>query len=207
LGPVKGSNTEIVQKHKLPPSTSKFLNLVYDVFESILTSSDPRYRTKEYDKSLKGLELRIQNFRATKIIDSPTKPGDIKSLMPKQNETELYMLSLLVYLERTARNFSGHSAKLTSYVDEAFEVLSRLETCISPFPLLILGCEARSEERRMIILELMDDIDTQSQSLQGVSRMLQAIWTQDDLATERELDYAMKLDTVISSYPIMPTFA
>jgi hypothetical protein len=119
---------------------------------------------------------------------------------------ELYQLAALIYLERVSRGFSGQSTELNRYAERAFTILSGMGTCELPFPLFIFGCEAQSDDRRTVLLDMLQQ-SAPVRSLEGVAQMLQAIWAQDDLETEHELDYLMKLDIVLSSNFIFPAFA
>jgi hypothetical protein len=93
-------------------------------------------------------------------------------------------------------------------VERAYVLLDNLETFNPAFPLLIVGCEARTDEQRMKILEHIEKATKFSslRSLHGLRNILQQIWVQDDLTVDYELDYLSKLDAVISSYQIMPSF-
>jgi len=64
------------------------------------------------------------------------------------------------------------------------------------FPLLILGCEARTDEDRMVVLDLISGTE-QSKSvctLGNVKSLIQSLWAQDDL-TEQELGYVDKVSS------------
>ncbi|OKP05878.1 hypothetical protein PENSUB_6598 [Penicillium subrubescens] len=93
-------------------------------------------------------------------------------------------------------------------VERAYLRLDDLEAFNPAFPLLIIGCEARTDERRMRILEHIERATHTSslRSLHGLPNILQQIWVQDDLAVDYELDYLNRLDAVITSYRIMPSF-
>lgn len=93
-------------------------------------------------------------------------------------------------------------------VQRAYAFLDDLEAFNPVFPLLIIGCEARTDEQRMKILEHVDRAMKTSSlmSLHGLQNILQQIWIQDDLAVDYELDYLNKLDAVIASHQIMPSF-
>lgn len=77
------------------------------------------------------------------------------------------------------------------------------------FPLLIVGCEARTDDQRMSILDIIErTMKTSSlRSLRGLWNIFQRIWVQDDLAVDHEIDYLTKLDAIITSHYVMPTFA
>jgi len=93
-------------------------------------------------------------------------------------------------------------------VERAYVILDALEAFNPAFPLLIIGCEARTDEQRMKILEHIERaMKTSSlRSLHELQNILQQIWVQDDLAVDYELDYLNRLDAVITSYRIMPSF-
>lgn len=174
--------------------------MLLEVCDSVLDPSDPRYDTEEYRKYVEVLEWKLRKIT---ITDSSHTKLDATSL----KVTELYQLAILVYLERTSRNFSGQSAKLSKMVSRAFDIFSELETCQWPFPLMIFGCEARSDEHRMLILELISktERDAHVRSLGCVNNMVRFVWTQDDLAVE-QLDYVDKMSTILSTSDTVPTF-
>jgi hypothetical protein len=121
---------------------------------------------------------------------------------------ELFKLASLIYLKRASRNFSGTSPQIDTMVERAYVLLDDLENFNPAFPLLIVGCEARTDEQRMGMLEHIERATKTSslRSLHGLRNILQQIWVQDDLAVDYELDYLNRFDAVISSYQIMPSF-
>jgi len=124
------------------------------------------------------------------------------------NVLKLYKLATLIYLERQSTNFSGQSAEIESWSDKAFPLLAQLSEFGQPFPLFILGCEARNDEQRDIVLELISrtELVGRSRNLQYIAHIIQSIWVQDDLANWT-LDYRDKLDSIFSSMEIVPSFA
>jgi hypothetical protein len=121
---------------------------------------------------------------------------------------DLLKLAALIYLKRASRNFSGTSPQIDAMVEKAHVLLDDLESCNLAFPLLIIGCEARTDEQRMRMLNQVERATRTSTltSLHGLQNILQQIWVQDDLAVGYELDYLKKLDAIISSYQIMPSY-
>lgn len=121
----------------------------------------------------------------------------------------LFKLSALVYLKRASRNFSGPSIQIDTLVAQAHLLLDDLSTFNLAFPLLIIGCEARTDEQRMKILAHIERAMGSStlMGLHGLRNILGQIWVQDDLVVDYELDYLKRLDAVVSSYRIMPSFA
>lgn len=123
--------------------------------------------------------------------------------------TELFELAALIYLKRASRNFSGTSPQIDTMTERAHLLLGDLETFNLAFPLLIVRCEARTDEQRMRILEHIERAmkTSSSRSLHGLRDILQRIWVQDDLTVDYELDYLNRLDAVIRAYQIIPSFA
>jgi hypothetical protein len=121
---------------------------------------------------------------------------------------ELYKLATLTYLERQSTNFSGQSAEIESWTNKAFPLLAQLSGLDQQFPLFILGCEARTDEQRGIILELISrtELVARSRNLQYVAHIIRSSWVQDDLA-DGILDYGEKLGSIFSSMEIVPSFA
>ncbi|KAK9312408.1 hypothetical protein V1524DRAFT_449704 [Lipomyces starkeyi] len=74
--------------------------------------------------------------------------------------------------------------------------------------LIYLKRASRGHEQKMKILEHIERAMKTSSlsSLHGLQNILQQIWVQDDLAVDYELDYVNRLDAVITSYRIMPSF-
>lgn len=184
----------------------ELLQHLYITFELIQRPTDPTYHSDEYENSLRCLENRITNTiavapEAKSEVTSGTSTAWLATM-------ELFKLSAIIYLKRASRNFSGNSTQIDSMLERAYVLLDDLETFYPAFPLLIIGCEARTDEQRMRILEHVERAMKTSSlsSLHGLQSILQQIWVQDDLAVGYELGYLNKLDAVISSYQIMPTF-
>ncbi|KAI1364339.1 fungal-specific transcription factor domain-containing protein [Xylaria arbuscula] len=123
--------------------------------------------------------------------------------------TELYRSAVLVYIARICENKFGENRDLTSLLDKSFAQLEKAQTCQRLFPIFILGCEADTDERRIIILDLLRRTEeTHPRSLDSIRRGLDSVWIQDDLNADQDtaLDYMNKLNVVVSSSPTIPTF-
>lgn len=184
----------------------ELLRHLYNMFDMIRKPTDSLYHSDEYEKSLRCLENKI-----TSVV--PVAPEGISDTTSDMNTAwvatmDLLKLAALIYLKRASRNFSGTSPQIDAMVEKAYVLLDSLETFNLAFPLLIIGCEARTDQQRMSVLEHIGRATRTStlKSLHGLQNILQQIWVQDDLAVDYELDYLKKLDAIISSYQIMPSF-
>lgn len=116
---------------------------------------------------------------------------------------ELFKLATLIYLERASGNTLSPD-KSQQWIHRAFTIFSQLNSCEQLLPLLLLGCEARTDDERIIILDLIARSEERN-LLKCTQYMIEGIWAQDDLA-EKDLDYVDKLATVLSSCTVMMTF-
>jgi hypothetical protein len=120
--------------------------------------------------------------------------------------TELYQLAALVYLNRVSEDLLDQSARTQQQIDRAFSIFSELSSCERQFPLFILGCEARTDDQRAIVLDLIARTQKRASSrpIIHVKILIHAMWAQDDLA-DQELNYWDKLSSIISACSIMPS--
>ncbi|OIW25248.1 hypothetical protein CONLIGDRAFT_663832 [Coniochaeta ligniaria NRRL 30616] len=184
----------------------ELLRHLYNMFDMIRRPTDSLYHSDEYENSLRCLENKISNV-------VPLPPQGISDIQYDVSTgwvatMDLWKLAALIYLKRASRNFSGISPQIDAMVEKAHVLLDDLETFNQAFPLLIIGCEARKDEQRMRILGHVERAMRTSnlRSLHGLRIILQQIWVQDDLAVDYQLDYLKKLDAIISSYQIMPSY-
>jgi hypothetical protein len=179
--------------------------LLFKIFTTTSDSSDPRYHSEEYRERIKNLKQSVNNFSTTTAQHAE---GDADA--PPQTDTvlELYKLASLIYLERQSTNFSGQSEEIESWTGRAFPLLAQLSEFEQPFPLFILGCEARTDEQRGVVLELIarTDLVSRSRNLQYIAHIIRSNWVQDDLA-DGMLDYGEKLESIFNSMEIVPSFA
>lgn len=165
------------------------MELLLEIFDSVNTDSTAIVELDDYKSFLKVLDWRIQSVPVTDTM------------------TRLYQLSSLIYLDRLSGTLLSQSARTQANIDMAFVIFSGLDSCERQFPVFILGCEARTDAQRVIILELMSKTETKSASrtFTYVRILLHAIWEQEDLQ-DRNLNYCDKLTATISRCDIPPSF-
>lgn len=173
-------------------STSPLLKLLSELFDSIYTEARSVEVGEEHKKFLKVLDWRIRSTSADIPVD------------------QLYQLAMLIYLDRTSKTLADQPLRMQQHIDNAFSIISQLDYCPRQFPVFILGCEARTDSRRVLILDLISRTEKQasSRSFNYVRLLIQAIWTQEDLTDIKtgDLDYWNKLSSTISRCAIPPTF-
>lgn len=83
--------------------------------------------------------------------------------------------------------------------------------CEHFFPLLILACEARRDDQRVAILNLVERTqrDSRIRTVRGVMDAIQSIWVQQDLHADGDIlvNYLDVMSAGISSTSTIPSFA
>ncbi|KAK1143773.1 hypothetical protein N8T08_006174 [Aspergillus melleus] len=200
-------SSEYPWKTAIPSTVSNFattVRLLSDLCDTVAArplQMAPAEQLSHYIANIQILAFRIRHIPMS-------MPGDEAIISPKYaTMTELFQLSMLVYLNRATGNLLEPSHMTEQRIHQGLAILSQLDTCERQFPLLVLGCEARTDEERVRILDLIERTEesTSSRSSFLVKTLITSIWVQNDLAGG-QLDYMEKLSSLISCCNIMPTF-
>ncbi|KAK9427691.1 fungal-specific transcription factor domain-protein [Lipomyces doorenjongii] len=167
-----------------------------------------RVLSEQYD-SLDTLESELSSLRQdtdySGTMGSPQEAHKVAQI------AELYRLAALVYLERVLRNISRPSERVNNWLSHSFTIISQLESCERPFPLFIIGCQARTDDQRSKILAILSRTQKESsqRNMDCVQRMIESIWIQSDLQLDSggEIDYPHVLDAVMGSCEVHPSLA
>ncbi|KAH6653261.1 fungal-specific transcription factor domain-containing protein [Truncatella angustata] len=203
----RGRQYSYITKHRqLWPSPNPayaILNLLSEICDTLLDPRDPRTQTEAYKSRVKALEQRVES---PIIIPDSTTPEDDSIAAAKR-----YHLATQIYFARASQDpWEPPSARLDSLVDRAFIPHVGSTSCVHFFPLFILACEARTDERRAIVLEILDQSEsrTRIRSMKGLKSVILSIWVQQDLHADNDLltSYYGIMSTVISSGNALPSF-
>lgn len=179
------------QASLVPHSIVAMLDLLSEVCDSVSPDIESIRELDDYKSFLKVLDWRIRSIKFTAAVD------------------ELYQLAILIYLDRISGTLLNQPLRTQQHIDRAFTILSQLSSCERQFPVFIIGCEARTDNQRAIILDLISKTEKNnaSRSFNYVKRMIQAIWAQDDLFDWQlgDLDYWNKLSSTMSRCTIPPS--
>lgn len=176
------------------------------ISDVLVESRNPRAQTSEYQSQLSSLEAELTSKLEPQI--HATEADSEGSIV-----TELYRLATLVYLWRGSASPWIRDERLDSLIDRAFHLFNELHTCDRSFLLIVLGCEARNDEERMFLLELIHRTEARH-NVSNTLRMtkgLAMIWSQRDLEADEDLyfeqNYLQIMDTTISSACTLPFFS
>lgn len=179
--------------------------LLSEVFSTVCELSDKSQDTGDYADYLKILDWKLRRIDAASLSkQAPTHTSNTKF----DTVIELYRLATLIYLRRASAGILQMDEKFMEWIEQALALLTQLPACHWPFPLLIFGCEAETDEQRIIILDLITRTKNTAQvpNLKTVERAIQMIWVQEDLLTQ-DLDYVRKLGIILSTtHSTVPAF-
>ncbi|KAK3291400.1 fungal-specific transcription factor domain-containing protein [Chaetomium fimeti] len=198
LSPTIGGSRAKPSKTASPPlALIELLSEVCDAVPSHPPSMTPAEQG-EYKSFLKILDWRLRSMELPATADGS---ADTSLVM------ELYRLAMLVYLSRASDSLRGQSTRAQQHIDKGFTILARLGSCDRQFPVFILGCEARSDDQRAVVLDLISRTENSnsSRSFNLVRVLLQASWAQDELG-KGGLNYCDEMGYIISCCRILPTF-
>jgi hypothetical protein len=76
--------------------------------------------------------------------------------------------------------------------------------------LFILACEANQDDQRVQILDILSKTDQEPRHrfnhVALIRQMVRAIWSQNDLNADDNIDYIETLTAIISTAPFLPLF-
>lgn len=123
---------------------------------------------------------------------------------------KIWQLATRVYLARASQGQWQPSINVESEMDAVFDEIITFCFCKHAFPLLIVACEAHTDERRAAIIDLIDRTERGGliRNFKMLRAMIQSIWVQQDLHADSELlvNYLGVISTVISSSTTLPFF-
>jgi hypothetical protein len=182
-----------------------FLDLLASVCSALLPSNHPDFLSEARISHLDSLEFRLRCLQQHLEV-VPLKDQEEERRI--EQVAELYRLAGQIYLHRAARCSKIDFAPTKTLVEEAFSIIEHIEYSEGLWPLFIVGLEARTDERRCKILEVFSNTlqVRDAGNVRSVMKMVEAVWIQNDLCEEAEMDYLALLNAVLSAHQILPTF-
>ncbi|KAE8373968.1 fungal-specific transcription factor domain-containing protein [Aspergillus bertholletiae] len=194
------------QVSELPPPIFSMLNLLSQVCDTVSSGVSPPEtggNVDDYKSFLEVLDWRVRSLPIPKVPDDDDHASDDATLV-----MQLYQLAILLFLNRSFEGLIDQPIRRQQHIDNAFAILPLLGSCKQQFPIFVIGCEARTDEQRAVVLDVISRTEkmNSSRSLNYCKRILQAVWAQDDLANGNNISYRDKLTSVMSHCQIVPSF-
>lgn len=157
----------------------------------------------DYRGFLEVMDWRIRSLPVPKLSDHDGHASDNTTMV-----LQLYQLAMLLYLDRSSEGLINQPARTQEHIEKAFAIFPRLSSCEQQFPIHVIGCEARTDEQRAVILDLIYKTEklSSSRSFYYCRRILQAVWAQDDLGERSDMSYRHKLTSLLKHCKNVPTF-
>jgi hypothetical protein len=186
--------------------SADILETIARICDHVLDREDPIRNSVEHIEAVDRFERRLTNVKQYINQEGEMMTSD-------QEETykvgELYRLAGLVYLYRACKRLPSIDSKVKTAVETGLSILASLNTCTRSFPLVIIGCEARCDEDRLVVLDLLRRTlgCRETGNIAGARIFVEASWAQDDIHGEEELDYVRKFDAIMGLSKYRPSFA
>ncbi|KAH6605561.1 hypothetical protein Trco_004714 [Trichoderma cornu-damae] len=182
------------------------LNILSEICDVLLDPSDPKSQEKEYKDRLRALEAKVDSLPTVSSATTALhKPNDELA-----HTLALYKTAIRVYLARASQNPLEPMADMDSLLDLVYAGSFRHNGCRHFFPLLILSCEARTDEQRASILDLIERTEKNGnvRSMKALRPQVQSFWKQQDLYADGDLvmNYLDVMKAVISSNTSLPSY-
>ncbi|KAL5336823.1 fungal-specific transcription factor domain-containing protein [Aspergillus crustosus] len=164
------------------------------------------------NKNSSSIEYDILSLKqTTQPSNDKTPPTSPPETTKETKIAELYRLASLIYHTRILQKLTGSSQSLETHVQTALNIISTLDTCSRPFPLLIIGSEACGESQRAAVLALLSRTRAMAnqRTMACGQRMIECMWLQHDLARSANtgMDFGGVLNDVISTCDHLPPLA
>ncbi|KAF7544501.1 hypothetical protein G7046_g9775 [Stylonectria norvegica] len=185
----------------------EILHVLYKVCDMVVEPSHPTFYSKSYRDEVNSLKGKLIDMEFSYSESTNSSPPTPRAAAMKII-SELHRLAILTYLERALGDVNPKSPNINELTKKALVLLAEIGHCRWLFPLLIFGSEARSDDDRALILNVMTrtEKETRGRSLDSIRTIIESIWVQDDLA-DGELVYMDKLRAILSSAAEVPALA
>lgn len=178
------------------------------------SSRSPRSPSAEDECTIARLERRFKNV--DQRLCSGIDDEELHSIGSRKRYTliaRLFQLCGLIYLDRVARAAPMTSPKSRAAADEAFSILKdlkgcQLNGCERPFVLFILSIQAQHDVNRILILEILEQatVERTLSNLESTEKMIRAMWAQQDLNGDEDVDALFAVNAVVSANKTLPQF-
>ncbi|KAK3350207.1 fungal-specific transcription factor domain-containing protein [Lasiosphaeria hispida] len=201
----------------------ELLDLVCQIVDLVHDRDDPRHLSPSHLSAIRALELRLDGLTQTPRVAAASPPSHANTAieidMARYTDgttnachelcyiAELYRLAAYIYLLRMAQGLPRGDAKVVPLVDRALLLMRRMGVCGCAWPMFIIALEARGEEERRFVAEVLAAslVKRPQGNVRGVKRMIFEAWVQQDLGGEGDL--LGVYNKVVSGNRVPPSFA
>ncbi|KAH7311249.1 fungal-specific transcription factor domain-containing protein [Stachybotrys elegans] len=153
-----------------------------------------------------NLDIQLTTFKLSTLEQ---EAGHLSILNPSERNAEIaygakiWHLATRLYLTRASQSAWEAPADLSSEIEEGYARIAGFYECRHFFPLFVLACEARTDEKRSAIEGLIERTEksNRGRSMQGLKDIIHSIWVQQDLYADEDVvvDYLGVIRAVFGS--------
>lgn len=192
-----------LQAPAAPNSTYIILSLLSEIYDELLDSWAPISLNEEENNRIRALENRIGSLPIMAVSFNYGADDAVA--------IQVYQMAARIYCLRASQSSWELSTAVETLTDNVFAGPLPGHACGHFFPLLILVCETRTDERRRTILELIDKTEKNAQikGIKGLRNTVKSIWVQQDLQADSDLlvNYLGMMSAMNSSSNAPSSFA
>lgn len=161
----------------------------------------------------RNFQKRVVLEEKLRMLSQRLSPDEVTNSTPVQIKdtsatAELYRLAGLLYLQRVVPA-AGDEVRRAAYLQQAFTALRTVQVATSPWPIFITACEARTEEERAQIFDVLERMDEVRNvgNVRVMHSIIETIWKQQDLWDSSDKSEAMQWWLCIDCSIPAPWFA
>ncbi|KAH7322936.1 fungal-specific transcription factor domain-containing protein [Stachybotrys elegans] len=162
-------------------------------------SLQPMAHRLELQKMLRNLHQAIG--LEEQFMDNPS--GQVRILAT----AELYRIAAFLYLQRVCPR-PGDEEERHMFLEQAFDIIARLEVVTSPWPMFLIACECNNDEQRIKVIRALDLMNQVRKigNIHVMWDMVEQLWKQHDLSADTDPDRRPGWWEMIDSPNPMPWF-
>jgi len=125
------------------------------------------------------LRFQLETLRQIPSVVEDNTSGRIDEVRIG-NTAELYRLAALIYFHKTIPSTLGD---YQDTVRKSLGILCLLDVCTSPWPLFVTACEVVSDEDRLKILDILENMQLKRRiaNVDIMRGIIESLWKQQDL--------------------------
>ncbi|KAF5009071.1 hypothetical protein FDECE_4694 [Fusarium decemcellulare] len=193
-----------------------YLGCSVEVFETLHQINQLRTQSASKEHPLPSAERFEQRLKLEKglhnLVQRLSPEEEQSTTLLERTHTlakaNLYRLAALLYLQRVCP-LDGDEMKRSVYLEQSFDALDVLSIVSSPWPLFIVASEARSDEQRIAILQMLDDMEKARNigNIYITRTIIEAFWKQQDMRVEDNSREQLRCWHLINCQVRVPWFA
>ena len=171
----------------------------FDTLSLLHNAIDALMRADSKPPSKLNRLASIEGKFRRRALDPANDNAELKSAPGMHIITLLHCVAASLWLNRAALGYHGEEPSHQALVTRGLQLLSQMRVCDAAWPLFIVACEARSDDRRRVVLGVIHRTVSASKSrhIENIRALIESAWIFDDLDENKLLEYNAKLRSLV----------